>query len=326
MNKAYINNIKYFLPPTKELNSKVLSDANYVGDKINRMINKIGIKSRRIVAENIFSNDLAVNSAKKILKNYNSKNIDFLIFCTNTPEYSLPTNACILQDKLGLKKSIGALDIILACSGYIYSLSVAKSLILSEQAKNILLITSDTYSKFIKKENIKTRILFGDGSSSTLISSKKEKKDSLEIKNFSYGTDGAGYKNAVIYNFGSRYWKNNKENGDQLDLNGPGIYEFALKEIPPAINDFLKKSSLNLKKIDYFVFHQANKFIIQSLKKKIGIPEEKLLMNMSRIGNTSSSSIPIVLSKYLGNFPKNKKILLIGFGGGLSWGISLINS
>ena len=151
MNKAYINNIKYFLPPTKELNSKILSDANYVGDKINRMINKIGIKSRRIVAENIFSNDLAVNSAKKILKNYSSKNIDFLIFCTNTPEYSLPTNACILQDKLGLKKNIGALDIILACSGYIYSLSVAKSLILSEQAKNILLITSDTYSKFIKK-------------------------------------------------------------------------------------------------------------------------------------------------------------------------------
>ena len=324
MNKAYINDIKYFIPPAKEFNSEILLNANYEQAKIKRMIGKIGINSRRIADKNIFSNDLAVSSAKKILKNYNSKIIDFLIFCTNTPEYSLPTNACILQDKLGLKKNIGAMDIILACSGYIYSLSIAKSLILSGQAKNILLITSDTYSKFIKKENIKTRILFGDGSSSTLISDKK-KKNSFEVKNFSYGTDGSGYKNAVISNFGARYWKNNQQNGDNLDLNGPGIYEFALKEVPIAVNDFLKKNSLNIKKIDYFVFHQANEYIIQSLKKKLNIPKEKLLMNMLGIGNTSSSSIPIVLSKYLDKIPKNKKILLIGFGGGLSWGISLIS-
>jgi|TARA_B110000914_G_C15462916_1_gene446799 3-oxoacyl-[acyl-carrier-protein] synthase-3 len=324
MNKAYINDIKYFIPPAKEFNSEILLNANYEQAKIKRMIGKIGINSRRIADKNIFSNDLAVSSAKKILKNYNSKIIDFLIFCTNTPEYSLPTNACILQDKLGLKKNIGAMDIILACSGYIYSLSIAKSLILSGQAKNILLITSDTYSKFIKKENIKTRILFGDGSSSTLISDKK-KKNSFEVKNFSYGTDGSGYKNAVISNFGARYWKNNQQNGDNLDLNGPGIYEFALKEVPIAVNDFLKQNSLNIKKIDYFVFHQANEYIIQSLKKKLNIPKEKLLMNMLGIGNTSSSSIPIVLSKYLDKIPKNKKILLIGFGGGLSWGISLIS-
>ena len=324
MNKAYINDIKYFIPPAKEFNSEILLNANYEQAKIKRMIGKIGINSRRIADKNIFSNDLAVSSAKKILKNYNSKIIDFLIFCTNTTEYSLPTNACILQDKLGLKKNIGAMDIILACSGYIYSLSIAKSLILSGQAKNILLITSDTYSKFIKKENIKTRILFGDGSSSTLISDKK-KKNSFEVKNFSYGTDGSGYKNAVISNFGARYWKNNQQNGDNLDLNGPGIYEFALKEVPIAVNDFLKQNSLNIKKIDYFVFHQANEYIIQSLKKKLNIPKEKLLMNMLGIGNTSSSSIPIVLSKYLDKIPKNKKILLIGFGGGLSWGISLIS-
>jgi len=323
MNKAYINDIKYFLPPAKEFNSEILSNGNYDQSKIKRMIRKIGIKSRRITEENIFSNDLAISSAKKILKNYSSKNIDFLIFCTNTPEYSLPTNACILQDKLGLKKNIGAIDIILACSGYIYSLSIAKSLILSEQASNILLITSDTYSKFIKKENIKTRILVVDGSSSTLVSSKKN-KHSFEIKNFSYGTDGSGYKNAVISNFGARYWKNNQADGDSLDLNGPGIYEFALKEVPSAVTDFLKKNSLNIKKIDYFVFHQANKYIVHSLKNKLDIPKEKLLMNMSGTGNTSSSSIPIVLSKYLDKISKNKKILLIGFGGGLSWGISLI--
>ena len=170
MIKAYINKVENFLPALKESNTDLLRTAGLPENKITRMIKKIGIKSRRIAEKNIFSNDLAIKSAKKILKYINKNEIDYLIFCSNTPEYSLPTNACIIQDRLKLKTNIGAFDIILACSGYIYSLSVAKSLILSNQAKNILLITSDTYSKFIKKENINTRVLFGDGSSSTLIS------------------------------------------------------------------------------------------------------------------------------------------------------------
>jgi len=198
MNKAYINRVENYLPTTKEYNSDLLKTSGLPKKKIARMLKKIGIKSRRIAGKNIFSNDLAIKSAKKILKHIDKNKIDYLIFCSNTPEYSLPTNACIIQDKLKLKTSVGAFDIILACSGYIYSLSVAKSLILSNQAKNILLITSDTYSKFIKKENIKTRILFGDGSSSTLISSKKKSKNSFQIENFQYGTDGSGFKNAVI--------------------------------------------------------------------------------------------------------------------------------
>jgi|TARA_B110000211_G_scaffold50916_1_gene55922 3-oxoacyl-[acyl-carrier-protein] synthase-3 len=326
MNKAYINRVENYLPTTKEYNSDLLKTSGLPKKKIARMLKKIGIKSRRIAGKNIFSNDLAIKSAKKILKHIDKNKIDYLIFCSNTPEYSLPTNACIIQDKLKLKTSVGAFDIILACSGYIYSLSVAKSLILSNQAKNILLITSDTYSKFIKKENIKTRILFGDGSSSTLISSKKKSKNSFQIENFQYGTDGSGFKNAVIPNFGARHWNNKVEGGDYLDLNGPGIYEFALKRVPPVVKEYLIKNSLTIDKIDYFVFHQANEYIINNLQIKLKIPKEKLLMNMSSIGNTSSSSIPIVLSKYLDKIQKNKKILLIGFGGGLSWGVCLIRS
>ena len=210
MKQEYINQVEYYLPPGKESNKDILRLSGYKKEKIKRMIKKIGINSRRIAEKNIFSNDLAIKSAKKILKNFSPSKIDFLIFCTNTPEYSLPTNACLLQDKLGLNQNIGALDVILACSGYVYSLSLAKSLIVSNQAKNIILITSDTYSKFIKKDNAPTRILFGDGSSSTLISSSKNEK-SLNIKDFTYGTDGSGYKNAVIYNLGSRYWGSKKK-------------------------------------------------------------------------------------------------------------------
>ncbi len=326
MVKAYINNIENFLPKTKEFNTDLLRAAKFSEDKISRMIKKIGINSRRIAEEDEYSNDLAVKSAKKILKHINKNKIDYLIFCSNTPEYSLPTNACIIQDKLKLKTSIGAFDIILACSGYIYSLSVAKSLIISKQAKNILLITSDTYSKFIKKENVNTRVLFGDGSSSTLISTNKNHKGSLEIENFVCGTDGSGFKNAVIPNFGARYWNNKIDNGDYLDLNGPGIYEFALKRVPYVVKEYLKKNLLSIDKVDYFVFHQANEYIIKNLQIKLKIPKNKVLMNMSSIGNTSSSSIPIVLSKYLDKIKKNKKIVLVGFGGGLSWGVCSMKS
>ena len=323
MKQVYINKIEHYLPLKKESNAQVLKMAGKNKYDIQKMINKIGIRTRRIVDKNIFSNDLAIRSAKKILKFINPDDIDYLIFCTNTPDFLLPTNACILQDKLGLKKTIGAFDVILACSGYIYSLSIAKSLIVSGQAKNILLITSDTYSKFIKKNDAKTRILFGDGSTSTLISSKKN-SNSFKITNFTYGTDGSGYKNAIINNFGTRHWLYRKKGGESLDLNGPGIYDFALKRVPEAINEFLKKNNLKLNKINYFIFHQANEFIIKSLQRKLKISDNKIFIDMKNTGNTSSSSIPIVLSKNFDEILPGKNILLVGFGGGLSWGVCLI--
>ena len=323
MKQVYINKIEYYLPSKKESNSQVLRMAGKNKYDIQKMIKKIGISTRRIANKNIFSNDLAIQSAKKILKFVNPNDIDYLIFCTNTPDFLLPTNACILQDKLGLKKTIGAFDVILACSGYIYSLSIAKSLIVSGQATNILLITSDTYSKFIKKNDAKTRILFGDGSTSTLISSKKN-SNSFKITNFTYGTDGSGYKNIIINNFGTRHWLYRKKGGETLDLDGPGIYDFAIKRVPDAINEFLKKNNLKLNKINHFIFHQANEFMIKKLQQLLNIPDYKVFIDMKNTGNTSSSSIPIVLSKNFNKVSSGKNILLIGFGGGLSWGICLV--
>jgi len=323
MQKVYINRIEHYLPLKKESNKQILKTAGKNKFDTKKWIDKIGIKSRRIVDKNIFSNDLAIESAKKIIKSINPNDIDYLIFCTNTPDFLLPTNACILQDKLGLKKNIGAIDVILACSGYIYTLGIAKSLIATNQAKSILLITSDVYSKFIKKNDFKNRILFGDGSTSTLISSKKE-KNSFQIDNFTYGTDGSGYKNAIINNFGSRHWINKKKGGESLDLDGPEIYKFALKRVPVAIDEFLKKNNLKLGQIDHFVFHQANEFITKSLQRILNIPDNKVFNEMHSTGNTSSSSIPIVLSKNFNKLASKKNILLIGFGGGLSWGVCLI--
>ncbi len=274
MHEVFINKVEYFLPNKIELNSKILKKAGKNISDIKKWTEKIGIKSRRIVNKNIFSNDLALASARKILKNIDKDKIDYLLFCTNTPDFILPTNACIIQDKLGLKKNIGALDIILACSGYIYTLGIAKSLIISGQAKNILLITSDVYSKFIKENDYKNRILFGDGSTSTLISKEKD-INSFQIGNFIYGTDGSGHKNAIIDNFGSRHWLSKKKGGETLDLNGPEIYKFALQRVPEAIYEFLNKNNLKINEIDYFVFHQANEFINKSIQRLLKIPDKK---------------------------------------------------
>ena len=323
MTYAYINKIEYFLPKKKESNLKFLGLFGKKTHASKKIINKIGIENRRVADKNIYSNDLAIRSAKKILKTVSTQSIDFLIYCTQTPDYLIPTNACIIQEKLKLKKNIGAFDINLGCSGYVYSLSIAKSLIVSGQAKNILLITSDTYSKFIKKNDLSTKLIFSDSSTSTLISSKKT-KDSFKILNSTYGTDGSGHQDFILNNFGTRFWKRPKKNGEFIYMAGANIFNFTLNEIPKAISEFLKKYNFNFDKISYFVFHQANKFILKNLQKKLKIPDQRIIIDVKNIGNTVSGTIPIVLNRNLQKIKSGKYALLVGFGVGLSWGISLI--
>ena len=287
------------------------------------MISKIGITSRRVSSSNEFSNDLALFSARKVLKKIDKNKIDFLIYCTNTPDYLLPSNSCIIHEKLNLKSSCGAFDIILACSGYVYSLSIAKSLIQSKLAKNIILITSDTYTKFIPHKDSKNRILFGDGSSSSILSAKKTKY-SYEVKFSTHGTDGSGANFATIKNFGNRNRNSNKSEDENLFIDGPGLYNFALNVVPKGVQQFMNKYKIKDNKIDYYIFHQANKFMIEGLVKIMKLNEKKVIIDMSKTGNTTSSSIPIILKKHDKRFKKKENILLVGFGGGLSWGITLV--
>jgi 3-oxoacyl-[acyl-carrier-protein] synthase-3 len=320
---VHINNVEYFLPKKKENNLKFLREIGKNKRTSEKIIKKIGIKNRRVAGKNVYSNDLAIKSAKKIFKKINKNNIDFLIYCTQTPDYLIPTNACIIQDQLKLKKKIGAFDINLGCSGYVYSLSIAKSLIISQQAKNILLITSDTYSKFIKKDDLSTKLIFSDSSTSTLVSSKKT-KNSFQILNSTYGTDGSGYKEFILRNFGAKFKDKPSKDGNFINMNGASIFDFTLKEIPQAVYFFLKKNKLKINKIDYFIFHQANQFIVENLQTKMGIARNKVILDVKDIGNTVSGTIPIILSKYGKKIKSGSYVLLVGFGVGLSWGITLI--
>lgn len=294
---------------------------------------KTGIRERHIVKESETALDLGFKAAEKVLMDYNKEKIDFLLFCTQSPDYYLPTGACILQDKLGLRNDIGAFDFNLGCSGFIYGLLIAKSFIQSGIANNVLLITSETYTKHIHPKDKSNRTIFGDGAAATIIE-KSEKEGILE---FALGTDGSGFKNLIVPNGGlrSRYDINAKEIDDgsgsirtdnNLYMNGPEIFNFTIEAVPVVVNQCLEKNQTNLEEIDYVIFHQANKYMIEYLRKKIKIPEEKFYINILHTGNTVSATIPIALKDCLDNkiVEEDDKVLIVGFGVGYSWGATII--
>ena len=265
---------------------------------------------------------------KLFIENPNIKkgDIDFVLFCTQSPDYFLPTSACVIQDRLGLPTSCGALDFNLGCSGYVYGLSLAKGLIFGGIANNVLLLTGETYSKFMHPKDKGNRTIFGDAGSATLIS----KDGFAEIGNFSLGTDGKGAENLMVKSGGIKHRdqlndlefdeSGNPISSDHLFMNGSEIFNFTIDAVPSLVKDTLAKNSLTNDNIDGYVFHQANKFMINFLRKKLKIKPDIFHMYMSEVGNTVSNTIPIVLTEKLKENGLKGNILLAGFGVGYSWG------
>lgn len=300
MSYSKIDAISYYLPPINNLSKK---------DKLkfDKIFKKTGILNTRISKKNQDVIDLAYLASLKIKKKLS--NIDGIIFVTQTPRYLLPSCACILQDKLKLSKNIFAVDINMGCSGYIYGLSVAKSLIESNVLKKILLVCADTYSKYIDKNN-NSKYLFSDAASVTLISKSKNKK----FGNFLFKTDGSKYEKIII--------RKNKEGKQAFEMDGASVYTFTLMEIPKIIERYLKKEKRSLKEMKKIFFHQASGIILDTLDRKIN-KKKIVYKNIKNIGNTTSSSIPISIKDALNKkiIKKNDEILLCGFGVGLSWGV-----
>jgi 3-oxoacyl-[acyl-carrier-protein] synthase-3 len=327
-----IKSIEYYLPETKVTNENIaLRFPDWSVDKITQ---KTGINERRIAKNNEFASDLAVKAAEKLFLNQgvNRNDIDFLLYCTQSPDYFLPTTACIIQERLNLPTSIGALDYNLGCSGYVYGLALAKSLVHSGISKKLLLITAETYSKFIHPQDKGNLTLFGDAASASYIISN----GGMAIDQFVFGTDGKGANSLIVKNGGMvNYHANGIDiyneqgfvsNENNLYMDGAGIFSFTSTVIPAMIDDLLAKHQLTLDAIDYFVFHQANKYMLNFIRKKMAIPEEKFLIYMENCGNTVSSTIPIVLNEMQkqNKFKKGDKILLAGFGVGLSWAATIL--
>jgi len=326
-----ITNIEYYLPEKIVTNDQLAKEfSDWSSEKIEK---KVGIKERHIVRKDETALDLALVAGKKILKNHDKYKIDFLLFCTQSPEYYLPSGACILQDKLGLREDIGAFDYNLGCSGFVYGLALAKSLITSRIAISILLITSETYTKYIHLKDKSNRTIFGDAAAATII----EKSEEEHIGEFVLGTDGSGYGNLIVPNGGlrNRYDSNAKEidegsgsirTDNNLYMNGPEIFNFTIKAVPKVVSETLKKNNTTLNEIDYVIFHQSNKYMNEYLRKKINIPKDKFCENLLLKGNTVSNTIPIAIKDSLDNnsIKKNDRVLLVGFGVGYSWGGTII--
>lgn len=325
--KIYIKSISYYLPENIVTNEDIVKEfPEWTVEKIN---SKIGIKERRIAGLNETASDLAVHAAKKLFfeENCDKDKIDYLIFCTQSPDFILPTTACIIQEQLGLKTSIGAIDVNLGCSGWIYGLSLAKALIIGGMASTVLLLTSETYSKHIHTKDKGNRSIFGDGSAATIIS----KEGFAEIGDFSFGTDGKGANNLIVKTGAARNKEKlndlvfddfgNPKSSDNLYMNGSEILNYTLEIMPNLLVDTLQKNNLSKDDIDLHVYHQPNKYIASLQQKKLKIPEHKYFCCFEKTGNTVSSTIPIAIKEAIngGELKPGYKVLSIAQGLGYSW-------
>lgn len=330
---VFLNAISFYLPGYVLNNDQLNTEfPEWSAEKISQ---KTGIYERRIAEEDEYSSDLGLKAALKLFGEHNidANGIDFILFCTQSPDYFLPTTACILQDKLGIPTSAGALDYNLGCSGYIYGLALAKGLVSAGICKNLLLITAETYSKFINQKDKSNRTIFGDAASASLISAKEV---GGEIGDFALGTDGKGAENLIVKNGGMRNRAANgtdtyvedvfSSNDDNLYMNGPEIFKFTAQAVPLLVKETLNKNGLELSDVDLFVFHQANQFMLEYIRKKIAIPADKFYIYLRNCGNTVSSTIPIALYNAMqeGKITTNTKVLLSGFGVGYSWGGTIL--
>lgn len=325
--KTFIQAISYYVPEIVITNEDLAREfPDYTVEKI---ASKIGVSGRHLAGEKETSANLATGAALKLFSEYyiSPSSIDFILLCTQSPDYFLPTSACLLQERLGIPTATGALDFNLGCSGFVYGLAIAKGLITAGIASNVLLLTAETYSKFMHPLDKSNRTIFGDGAAATLISTE----GFAEIGNFSLGTDGQGADKLIVKTGGLRFpekmndlqfEEGNPVSSDFLYMAGTEIFNFTLDTVPGLVSETLHKNGLEQRDIDMFVFHQANKYLLNFLRKKIKIEENKFYLCLEKFGNTVSSTIPIALKVALSedSIKPGNKVLIAGFGVGYSWG------
>ena len=330
---AYIKGISYYLPEKIVTNEELVKE--FPEWSVEKVSQKVGVESRHIAAENETATDMAEKAALRLFEDYSidPKSIDFLLLCTQSPDYFLPSSSCLLQDKLGIPTTAGAFDYNLGCSGCIYGMAVAKGLIAAGIAHNVLLLTAETYNKYLHPEDKSNRSIFGDGAAACLISSA----GFAEIGEFVLGTDGSGADNLIVKTGAARckqvtglstedseghIWRD-----DYLYMNGGNVFNFTLEVVPTMMSHLLEKSTLTKDEIDFFVFHQANKFMLNTIRKVCALPKDKFYIDLSNVGNTVSSTILIGLKESMNNetIKPGMKVMACGFGVGLSWGGMILN-
>lgn len=329
---AYIKAISYYLPEKVVTNDELVRE--FPEWSVEKVAKKVGVNSRHVASEDETAGDMAEKAALKLFEEYqiSPKDIDFLMLCTQSPDYFLPSTACILQNKLGIPTHAGAFDYNLGCSGCVYGMAMAKGLIAAGIAKNVLLLTAETYNKYLHPSDKSNRSIFGDGAAACLISTD----GFAEIGEFSLGTDGSGAEKLILKSGAARQKSKTGNSSvddeghvrydDYLYMDGGGIFNFTLDAVPAMMNEILAKNELSKDDIDYYVFHQANKFMLNTIRKVCVLPKDKFYVNLEESGNTVSSSVLIALKQCLESetLHQGMKVMIAGFGVGLSWGGTIL--
>lgn len=323
MKYAAIGPIAIHFPDDVETNEQLQEE--FPDWDLELIFSKTGIARRHIAADDECASDLAVEAAQKLFTEHaiDPDSIDFLLLCTQTPDYPLPTTACLIQERLGLPTTVGALDFNLGCSGFVYGLSLADGFIRAGNAQRVLLLTAETYSKYIHPTDRSLRTIFGDGAAATLI----ERVDEPTLSAFQFGTDGSGADTLLVTNRGARATdqsirpRHRKRWPSDLYMDGPSLISFAVGAIPKLVDDVLAAANLERSDVDFFIMHQATRKMMEQLQSCMETDEAHMPIVLRDCGNTVSSTIPIVIQELRasGQLKPGMQNLLIGFGVGWSW-------
>ena len=323
MNYAAVGPIAVYLPERVETNAQL--KAEFPSWDMDLIFEKTGIAARHIAAPGECASDLAVAASQRLFHDFDvdPQSIDFVLLCTQTPDYPLPTTACLLQSRLGLKTSVGALDFNLGCSGYVYGLSLADGLIRGGAARRVLLLTAETYSKYIHPTDRSLRTIFGDGAAATLV----EAAEQPTLTAFQFGTDGTGADTLLVTKGGARPAdqaikpRHRQRWESALYMDGPSLITFTVAAIPLLVENILAAAKMSDKDVDFYLFHQATLKMLDQLRERMGVRPERLPIVLEHCGNTVSSTIPILIDSLRkdGRLKRGVRSMLVGFGVGWSW-------
>jgi len=330
-----IEDIAYHLPE-KVLSNEQLAREHPQWD-MNRVLRRGGVVERRIAADGETALDLAKVACEKLLAGHEGlrERIDALVFCTQSPDYVLPPNSCLLHGALGLPENVMAFDCNHACSAYVYALAIARSMLLAGTASNVLLVNADTYSKYIHPDDRSARILFGDGAAATWIRRRDDVEGVVDVLCSTFGQD---FQSFYLPAGGCRLPKSsetcvpvvdddgNVRTQEHIHMDGFGILTFVNRKVSAQVHQLLEKHRLSIDDVDLFLFHQASKLALETLARMLDLPQEKVYTNLELIGNTVSASIPIAIKDAMGAgiWRPGQKVVLAGFGVGLSWATALV--
>lgn len=329
---AFIKALNTYCPPTILTNEEL--QEQLINCEVAKTAKGVGVNIRHIAPENMTAGDMAVQAAEKMFaeSGFERNEIDFIIFATQSPDHFLPPTACLIQNKLGIPTTTGAFDFDLGCSGYVYGLGIAASFVDSGFAKNVLLLTGDTITRFIHPED-NNRVLFGEAASATIISTN----GIAEIGKFEKGSDGSGADCLIIKNGAARHLghtnyeevdsEDNVRRDDYFYMNGNTVFNFTIDRVPQLVKNTLDVNNMTRDDINYYLFHQANKFMLNTIRKCCLLPKDKFYVNLENTGNTTSTTVPLALKDAMDKelIHRGDKVLVAGFGVGLSWAGTILS-